>query len=327
MNEKPAWVDSWRTLYPDATYIAQLGKVNGKANNKKDAESAKINAANSIAQYLQTNIRSDTKTSTASLTRIENGKVQTSTEKQNTNIITISVDVTLSNLEYTEPYFDRKEKNWYVLAYLSRQKAWEQYEPTVQNKRDIFFSFYNKAEEEPEPILALKFYKEALRYRDDFFNASNFGRIFSATLEESVFGADKEIASKVESKITETLQKCSFAVNVSNDTNSIVYNAIKSLLSEQGYIVKNAGENAGYYIQAEVSYDIQNGLGKLLLITPSIELSVNNKTKSRTFISYSKSCQRVQTYNEQPGKVKAAESIKLQLEESFMKEFNEHLKS
>lgn len=117
--ERPDWVDDWRKLYPDTTYVAQMGKATGK----QGANEAKTVAANTIAQYIKTNVQSELnstlKTHSGSNKK---GRLETSTERDNSQSITLSVDTTLTSLEFTEPWYNKKEKTWYCVAYVEREK-------------------------------------------------------------------------------------------------------------------------------------------------------------------------------------------------------------
>ena len=166
--EKPEWVTGWRAMYPDETYIAQLGKAVGK----KASEESRNNAANTVAQYLQTTVQSEVHTTTEFKTETRaTGTVGTSTKKSSSQNITLSVDLTVSSLEFTEPWYDKKEKTWYCLACVSREKAWEQYRPALQSARDKLFAFYKAAEATEEPLYRIRYYAQSLDYEQPFYEA------------------------------------------------------------------------------------------------------------------------------------------------------------
>ena len=318
-DAKPDWVDGWRAIYPDGEYIAQLGKAQGK---KASAES-KTNAANTVAQYLQTTVQSEVNTSTSFTSQSRaNGTLATSTRKENSQNVTLSVDLTLSSLEFTEPWYNKKEKAWYCVAYVSRQKAWEQYRPTLQAARDKLFAFYTAAEKTEEPLYRMRYYAQSLEYEEPFFEAYSFARLFSVPLTEEHYGADSAFVSGVRAKSAEEKSRCTFSLAVSGDVQDIVYQKLKDALSGEGYTVRNAGEEAVYTVSVAVQL-ADNPTGGLHVIRPAVELSVDGKTAA--VFSYAKQTANASGLNEGIARSKAARSLADEIERSFMQEFGDAL--
>ncbi len=317
-DEKPAWVTDWRSMYPDEAYIAQMGKAMGK----KASEEARNNAANTVAQYLQTTVQSEVHTNTEFKTETRsNGTVATSTKKTNSQDITLSVDFTLSSLEFTEPWYNKKEKAWYCLAYVSREKAWEQYRPTLQAARDKLFAFYDAAKKTEEPLYRIRYYAQSLEYEQPFYEAYSFSRLYSASLTEKNYGSDAEFVSGVRARSAEEKSRCTFAIEVSGDVQSFVYQKLKDVLSSE-YTVKNKGEDAAYTVNAELILS-DTPSGDLHFISPSLELSVDGK--SATVFSYAKTAANFHGLREDIVKAKAARAVADEVGKSFMKEFTDTL--
>lgn len=198
--EKPDWVDSWRTIYPDAIYVAQLGKATGQDKNRK---------------------------------------LVTSFERQNKQNITISVDLSLTSLLFTEPWYNKKEKTWYCVAYAEREKI-----------------------------------------------------------------------------------NCSFSINTQGDVNNTIYQSLKAALSEEGFTVKNSGEDAAYIVNANIllsDTEIQN----IHVIKPTIDITITGKTAA--VFSYSRQAENASGIDKEIASNKAVRLLKLEIEKSFMNEFNEEL--
>ncbi len=317
--ERPDWVDNWRTIYPDTTYVAQLAKSTGK----KGANDAKAEAANTVAQYIKTNVQSElTSTMKTTSGSKKNGRLYTTEERANSQDIKLSVDLALTSLEYTEPWYNKKEKTWYCVAYASREKLYEQYKPTLQNARDKLFAYYEAADKSQEPLSKMIIYMQSSAYEDDFFAAYSFSNILSPSLTAKDFRKDSQYVSSVSAKSSEEKNKCTFAITVTDDAQDSIYQAIKDSLSSEGYAVKNVGSDALYKVKAAVLFS-DTALNSLHVVKPSVEISVEGKTA--VVFSYAKQGENLKGLNFDIVKTKAAAEIAAQIRESFMKEFNEKM--
>lgn len=317
--ERPDWVDNWRTIYPDTTYVAQLGKATGKNSEKE----AKTIAANTIAQYIKTNVQSElTTTLKIHSGSNKNDRLETSTEHDINQSITLSVDTALTSLEFIDPWYNKKEKTWYCVAYVEREKIWEQYRPYLQNARDKLFSFYDIADNNEEPLYKMLIYMQSTEYEEEFFSAYSFARILSTTLTDTNYRSDLATVSSVSAKVMEEKNKCTFSINIKGDEKNIVYQCLKDELSGAGYIVCNAGEPSLYSVSVIVHLD-DTPMNSLHVIKASVELTVKGKTAS--LFSYAKQTANVSGINEEIVKQKAANAVSEEMHQSFMKEFNEKL--
>lgn len=316
---QPDWVDNWRNIYSDEIYIAQLGKAFGKKN---DSEAKNI-AANNVAQYIQTTIQSQTQSQSRFSTQsTEKGTLSTFIEKNISQDITLSVDLAVTSFEFTEPWYNKKEKVWYCVAYVQREKVWLQYQPKIQAVRDRLFAFYSSAEESEEPLYRMLIYMQARNYETDFFKAYSFAQILSAPLTQKYYQKDAVEISKTAAKNLEEKNKCTFVVRVNNDTQDIVYQKIKDELSKEGFAVKNDSETALYTVDVILNYG-DNPSGNLHVLHPFVELSITGKTTS--IFSYAKQASSISGLNEQVVKSKATRAIAEEIGNTFILEFNEKL--
>lgn len=314
--EKPLWVDNWKEAYPDEMYIAQLGTVTGKKGNK----TVKAVAANNVARYLQTKVSSETSASMNSVSSTDkNGKIVTSNEKSLSQNINVSVDITLTSLEYTEPWFNKAEKTWYCVAYVSREKLFEQYRPNLQNARDKLFSFYDAVEKTNEPLYKIFFFTQSKGFEEEFLSAYAFSNLISASLTSKYYQKDSTFISSISSRLSEEKNKCIFAITVSNDVNKTVYQTLKELISREGYSVLNSSENSLYQVEAKVHLE-DNPIGALHVITPSLEVAITGNKKA--FFSYAKQPQMLNGLNEGIVKTKAINALSEEIKNTFLDEFN-----
>lgn len=319
LAEKPDWIENWRTIYPDSVYIAQLGKATGKNGNTE----IKTIATNMIAQYIKTNVQSQLSSSMETKTSITSeGQIKTSTERTNSQDITLSVDINLTSLEFTEPWYNKKEKTWYCLAYVERKKIWEQYRPNIQNARNKLFSFYEAAEKTSEPLYKMLLYTQSKDYEENFFIAYSFANILSSSLTKENYAHDADIISSVTAKITEEKNKATFALKISGDKKNIAYQSLKEIFSNEGYVVKNQDEDALYNVYATIHLD-DMPVQSLHVICPSVEITIEGKTVS--VFSYAKQLQNFSGLNEDIVQSKAVKALAEEIQKSFINEFNEKL--
>ncbi len=317
--EKPEWVESWKCIYSDSIYIAQLGKAKGK----KSANDAKSIAANTVAQYIQTTVQSEINSSIKTYTgQDKEGRLVTSQEKENTQDISISVDLSLTSLEYTEPWYNQKEKTWYCVAYAKREKLWEQYRPTLQNSRDRLFSFYDIADKSKEPLYKMLIYQQSIQYEQDFLNCYSFASILSSNLTKQNYSKDRSYIYSISSRIAEEKNKCTFAIQVDGDIQNIIYQKIKDVLSNDGYKVKNKNESALYVVKVHNHFDDML-VNSVHVIKPGIELTIEGYSGS--FFSYSKQQKNVSGLNIDITRLKAIQALSEEIQNTFSQEFNEKL--
>ncbi|MBQ7167780.1 MAG: hypothetical protein IJR93_12645 [Treponema sp.] len=120
----------------------------------------------------------------------------------------------------------------------------------------------------------------------------------------------------------EEKSRCSFAIEVEGDVQSLVYQKLKDCLSGGGYTVKNKGEGAAYTANATVILS-DSPSGELHFISPSLELSVNGR--SAAVFSYAKSAANFHGLKEDIVKAKSARALADEIGKSFMQEFTDAL--
>ncbi len=265
----PGWVQNYKSIYPNSKYIAQRGSGDS-------AEKSRTDAISQIARYFQSSVNANLTTTLSSVTN--QNQVQESTSV--VDEVQVASEISLFALETTEPFYFKKEKKWYCVAFIDRETAWNQYEPQIQNAKSAFMSFYEKAENESEPFYKIKLYESAQGETENFLKKLEYGRILNPLGEEK-YSADRKTASEVPSKIGQEKLKIKIAVRVEGDYENSVKNALASAFRESGF---NVGDDGAYSCDAKINLD-QSGENPVSIM-PGIELEVKGGS-GKVLLTYS----------------------------------------
>ncbi|MBQ6057037.1 MAG: LPP20 family lipoprotein [Treponema sp.] len=170
----PDWMTDYRSAYPDTHYIAQRGRADSE-------QTAKTEAVAQIARYFQTSVNANLKTSIQSVTSGDSVSETTSV----VNDVDVQSQVDLFAVEYTEPYYFNKEKKWYCVAYIERDKAWNQYQPTVENAKTEFYSMKKNADTESDPLTKCSLYGKTWNSGKVFLEKLEYARILNSQKERA----------------------------------------------------------------------------------------------------------------------------------------------
>ena len=260
------WMHDKNSVYPSSEYISALGSGKSKKIAMEDALAG-------ISRYLRTEIKSNVKAETKADST--NGKSTYSQKLEET--MTISSSATLSGIEYTKPYYAKNEKTWYCVAYISREYAWNQYLPKIENAKSAFYSFYDKATEENEPVFKCRFYKMTQESAENLLITLDYARLLHPQNEEK-YSVDRKIASTIPSLIENERQKCTVFLDIKGDYGNIFSSVISKILVETGFLIVEDGNNANYVAAAVIENNIigENPLS----ITPSLDFKLAGKYKT-----------------------------------------------
>lgn len=272
----PSWVfPNWETEFNDDVYLRQRASIPGK-NTEEMALRVKTEALAQIARYISSSVNANIKTSLLSLDN--SGSIDEISIVQNE--VAVNSEVELFGVEYTEPYYLKSEKRWYCVAYINRDKAWEQYSPKIESEKEVFYGFLRQAQSENEPLLAISYYKEALRSAEKYLTVLEYGRLIHPAKEKKLYSQDRKEISKIPSTISMLLKSISVSLDITGDYSNIVETAIENAFKTAGLTVSKKGS----YI-AEVLVE-SNVFGENpLVVFPSIDLKLNGVT-GETVYSY-----------------------------------------
>ena len=236
----PAWVTNFRAVFVADTYIAALGEG-------KQKDEAKAEATAGLARQFMT-IVTDNKT--------------------------VAGQAELSLVEYTEPYYFKKEKKWACVAFIERDKAWKQCKPVVENAKTKFLAMKKKADSETDPLTKCLLYEKALKSGGAFLEKLEYAR-FVHPSKEAAYSSDRKAVGELPALIAGERENCSVFLNVTGDYGNIMSVSLATALSKGGFKITKTKKEATYVASALIE---DNAIGDdPISITPSLDLKVESK--------------------------------------------------
>ena len=277
-------------------------------------ESAKTEALAALARYVGMTVNANL---TTAINSIDTGSsLNEGISVQNTTQVTATVS--LFGVEYTQPYFLKSEKKYYCVAYVERDRAWQQYVPKIENEKNIFYGFYKKAQTEKEPLFKCSYYKSAWEKGKDFLTALEYGRLIHPA-REAAYSSDRALLSQIPSLIESEKKVISIKVLVTGDYGNIIKTAVSEAFRTAGYTISENGN-----CTANVTVD-SNEIGKdPVAIFPSVDLKLNGVTGATVYSYQQKISQKTAAYSLETAQKKAfpllGELIKAQVPSDLAKQ-------
>lgn len=306
----PDWYIDLHSSFPEEKFIAKMGE------GKSEIESI-ASAKAELALYFNTNVNKLVESDIYMESQKNSDKTEkTSSKREVSSKTTISTNLDFFALESTEAYYDKNEKKWFCVAYLDRQKSFDQYFPVVNDKRNLFYSIYNL--ESSHPIERMQILQKAKiagnDFVDDLYNLS----MISKPLTEKNFSKDRLLVSNIAGEIEKAKLDCSFLLNVPVDSSKMIYSSLSEILKNLGFNVTNSESNCFYILNAVVDYNRQDE-DDLIVMNPSlvIEIMYNGKT----FYVYSADFDKKISYNLSKIEKNVCKEIKEKIELEFQNDF------
>ena len=297
---EPLWVTNKKAVFPDSEYLAQLGT----GTTAKEAQNTSIAE---LAAYFNTNVKSLIQGETTSYsTQTGNETTPAQVERTIKSSVVTSTDLELFALETAEPYFLEREQKWYCCAYINRKTAWNQYEPLVRDQKNTFYSLFNLAQSQTEPLEKIKAYSKAELASQDFIACLYRASMFSKEMTDTAFGNDRKLVASIPALIQKEKNNCIMCVKTSGDFGAVVSSAVNSIFSGMGFTVSDDEAKSYYIVESIINYNeiVQD---ELIVYYPSVKISV--KSRDKTLYVYENKQDKLLSYNESKAKKAACESI------------------
>lgn len=297
---EPLWVTDKKGVFPEAEYLAQLG-------TGTTAKEAQNNSIAELAAYFNTNVKSYIQGDTLTYSS-QAGQEQSPalTERTIKSSVVTSTDLELFALETSEPYYLEREGKWYCCAYINRKTAWNQYEPIVRDQKNSFYSLYNVAAGQTEPLEKIKSYSKAEEAGQDFLACLYRASMFSKDMTDSAFGKDRMLIASLPAMIQKEKNNCLFCIQSLNDFGAILSSELNNIFSKMGFAISDDAAKAYYIVDSQIDYN-EIVEDELIVYYPSIKISV--KSNNKTLYVYQNKLDKLLSYNESKAKKTACEAL------------------
>ncbi len=232
-RKAPNWLKNLDSVYPEKTFLRQIG-------SSKNSDSAKAAAATALSQYLKTNIKNSIETVNFDTTDQETKPFSSMLE----NTI-LESELTISGLNYTEIYYEKKEKTYYCAAFIEKKAAWKQFAQNIEAEKRNFYSFYEKAENQ-DPINQYFWFEKSTVPANAFMTNLSILFTIDALKASEAYGKEMQVISSLEAKKTEALKDSTIFIEVDLDNGGTIKNDLQKILKDFGLTVVSNKKSAKY---------------------------------------------------------------------------------
>ncbi len=231
-QQKPAWVDAPQSIYPADRYLTAIGV----GDTRKSAEN---DAAANLATIFQSTIKAE-QTVTDRYKELFTSPAHSTLEHQNetTKNISVSSDQTLYNVQYAESFTDNTGRT-YILAVLERQPTADIYQKKIEENEALMDSCINQSIKANDPILKYAYMNAA--YVFDKINEPLKNQLTIIIPGMTYQSKSKYDDVKVQKMLLSARKGIPFALNIQGDGEGTISNAVKGMLTDQGFIIKKDG--------------------------------------------------------------------------------------
>jgi hypothetical protein len=218
----------------------------------------------------------------------------------------------------TSPWYNDRNRSWYVLAYINKQEAAELYQNRIRTNRMIMEILL---EDEGESLLHYQALKKAVSVGQmieaDIKGLGNISATGSDTYEEILREIQRIIAESKEFR-----SRLRFSAAIKEDRQGRVERKILDVLEKNGYVTMRS--RGDYLLSGEV-FCSEETLAAGLFIHSGISLQLTNSAGDLLF-SYTRNYPRVGARGDQNMAYNIAfREIEKDLEANFIREFNAFL--
>ena len=279
-----------RPLWTDASTIAQVFSPEEYVTGIGRAVTADVAvnlADGNLAAYFSREIISVT----SAQTNISSSDTGHGDESLLRDVTVVSESV-LSGVEHTNPWFDKKEKVWYVCSYLNRKEAWEHFEPVINQDKNNFYSFIESAEKEEDPFKRIAYLNEAKTAGQNYEKSILFSEILYQK-GSAAYSSDRKMLASLDEKISTVVKNIAMNVVLTKGTDERYKGILESIVSDNGFTVSSVKNS--YDIIVSVDNKKQK-FTDTVVANPEIKIEIKNP--SFTFFIWTKTMDRVTGFTE-----------------------------
>lgn len=281
----PRWVTDRSGVYPYDKFISETG-------TGSSAENAKANALSRIAGYINVTVKTE-KTARESSLMVSSSASKSETYERTQELLSVSnitSNAELFCVQYTDSYYNSKEKTYYCVAFIDRENAWSVYSPKIESAKNKFYNFYKKGKSlaDDDPFSAISYYKSAAKEGETFTELCDFGRFISSKCTE-VYGSVQDEVDSLDGLIAELFSELKLTLSVTGDFTNIISKKITDLFSEEGFTFAKNKNDAVYIVNVEIDLnEVISNKGtedEVTAVYPAVNIYLENRLSGETVFS------------------------------------------
>lgn len=308
---------SVRSVYPDSEFLAQKG-------SGKNPELAKTDALANLSRYFQTTIESNLLTIFSSIEEGKNAFQKTEVLSE----VNLSSNMSLFGVEFSDIYYQKKEKKYYCIAFIDRVYAWKIYEPTIKKEKKAFYDFYDEAiiQSQKDPLLALKYFVKAKEQGNIFLSVLEYGRLINE-IQEKNYSIDRDTVASISKLQKDAIEKSILFIEMLENEGNIVLPKIEKSFSDNEFICSKIKDKSLYTVSVNINPNItiedEESDEAMYISTPDINIVITNNINGRNIYSWAgKSTKKSISYTKENALKKAYTSLWEELGNTFKDGFN-----
>lgn len=280
LGASPKWLTDIEKEFPTKNYIRAVGEGENESLAKKSALS-ELSAY--FTQTINTEIQSTKKLSKSDSEYHERAEISQK--------MTIEASSELFSVHYTQSYFDKRQKTYFICAYINKSEFWEILFLRMKNVIKVYDELIQKSNEENELLQKIIYLNKA----ENFF--TEFNSLYSKALvvyPEKCKQFDNFIDSSIStlSNLSTLRKKVSIQIIINNDKDNKIKAKISEVLSNNKLSISS--KKGMYKLKARIIWnELENEASKIYSSSPQIDLKIIGE--NRTLISFSKKCEKIAT--------------------------------
>ena len=306
----PAWIDNPESVYPREKYIARTG-------SGFTIENAKANAMAQIAEYFGSQVV----VSTEAASSMRNNGKETQKEQELNQNVKIFSEKNLSAVEYSESFYNKKKKTYYIAAYIERTTFWQYVENDLLEAENKYKSMLNFAKKTNNPVLRYKYLKKAKQSGNEYIQLLSEGFLVLPEKKKefrtiiSDISSNEELESLYSTHVT-------FKIQTEGDYENFISSKVIEAFKQNGFIP--VANNAQSLLRIVINSN-QKTADEITSIFPEISIILSDNKKDEIYFTYQNSWGKTSSFSLPQAQKKAfptiAEELKKELavkiEEAF----------
>ena len=308
---EPIWMSDLELDFPKDKYIARLGSGNSPDN-------VRANAVGQIASFFNSEVVVKT---TATSNLANDGENVVKNQEINQKVDSVS-DMTLTAIEYSLPYYNKKNKTYYVVAYINKKLGWQYIEPKIIQLKTMYDSFIELSKNAEHPVLQYKYLVKAKYTSEELISTFYTGILFDSSKKKAYRDLVTEIG---QSKELEMLNSLSIPVYVTShgDCGDLITVKVTEAFKELGFLPCNElKSNIKTILKIEINSN-EKSSDEIYSVYPKVSIYLSNIEETKQFYSFQKSWGKTSNFSLIQAQKKAFRKIGDELRKEILSDYQE----